>query len=253
MTLGRDFANSNTERPSLGGSCEKDMAVACTLAIMPDEVLVLTVVPDSSGRGSGSGGSGFSPRNGTGDTYLPWNAVTDVGGLPGQTSKSEPPTTITRQVSAIMPLSYAHANSLLKLTADFCICIRGKGVLPHNLWALNSAVECHPHTVEVVGSNPTAPTILKTDEAISALARHIPHSRGVTDLHMETHSPAVVPCTPGSEIGSVSRVSGDSRPHSKSNVVFLASKPKILPAVRFRICHKVPFCQALTVLALALL
>ena len=25
-------------------------------------------------------------------------------------------------------------------------------------WALNSAVECHPHTVEVVGSNPTAPT-----------------------------------------------------------------------------------------------
>jgi hypothetical protein len=28
-----------------------------------------------------------------------------------------------------------------------------------NSWALNSAVECHPHTVEVVGSNPTAPTI----------------------------------------------------------------------------------------------
>jgi hypothetical protein len=25
--------------------------------------------------------------------------------------------------------------------------------------ALNSAVECHLHTVEVVGSNPTAPTI----------------------------------------------------------------------------------------------
>ena len=31
--------------------------------------------------------------------------------------------------------------------------------LPPNKWALNSAVECHPHTVEVVGSNPTAPTI----------------------------------------------------------------------------------------------
>jgi hypothetical protein len=29
-------------------------------------------------------------------------------------------------------------------------------------WALNSAVECHPHTVEVVGSNPTAPTILSS-------------------------------------------------------------------------------------------
>src|ERR1700691_2485910 len=27
-------------------------------------------------------------------------------------------------------------------------------------WALNSAVECHPHTVEVVGSNPTALTNL---------------------------------------------------------------------------------------------
>ena len=27
-------------------------------------------------------------------------------------------------------------------------------------WALNSAVECHLHTVEVTGSNPVAPTIL---------------------------------------------------------------------------------------------
>jgi hypothetical protein len=26
-------------------------------------------------------------------------------------------------------------------------------------WALNSAVECHLHTVEVTGSNPVAPTI----------------------------------------------------------------------------------------------
>jgi hypothetical protein len=25
-------------------------------------------------------------------------------------------------------------------------------------WALNSAVECHLHTVEVIGSNPIAPT-----------------------------------------------------------------------------------------------
>jgi hypothetical protein len=40
-------------------------------------------------------------------------------------------------------------------------------------WALNSAVECHPHTVEVVGSNPTAPTItyqrLGTDYAFVPL------------------------------------------------------------------------------------
>jgi hypothetical protein len=28
-----------------------------------------------------------------------------------------------------------------------------------NQWALNSAVECHLHTVEVIGSNPIAPTI----------------------------------------------------------------------------------------------
>jgi hypothetical protein len=30
--------------------------------------------------------------------------------------------------------------------------------LNKNSWALNSAVECHLHTVEVIGSNPIAPT-----------------------------------------------------------------------------------------------
>src|ERR1017187_6726598 len=35
----------------------------------------------------------------------------------------------------------------------------GCNCLNRKRWALNSAVECHPHTVEVVGSNPTAPTI----------------------------------------------------------------------------------------------
>ncbi len=35
------------------------------------------------------------------------------------------------------------------------ICYNGKTA---EKWAHNSAVECHPHTVEVVGSNPTAPT-----------------------------------------------------------------------------------------------
>ena len=29
-------------------------------------------------------------------------------------------------------------------------------------WALNSAVECHLHTVEVIGSNPIAPTTYET-------------------------------------------------------------------------------------------
>ena len=36
--------------------------------------------------------------------------------------------------------------------------------------ALNSAVECHPHTVEVVGSNPTAPTIHPSDAMEAATA-----------------------------------------------------------------------------------
>src|ERR1700689_3574395 len=45
-------------------------------------------------------------------------------------------------------------------------------------WALNSAVECHPHTVEVVGSNPTAPTTtylrLGTDHAFVPLPTLVP-------------------------------------------------------------------------------
>ena len=59
-------------------------------------------------------------------------------------------------------------DSLLKLTTDFCICIKEKGVLPNNRRALNSAVECHPHTVEVVGSNPTAPTIFQIPHELSS-------------------------------------------------------------------------------------
>ena len=38
----------------------------------------------------------------------------------------------------------------------------GCNCLNRKRWAHNSAVECHPHTVEVVGSNPTAPTIFST-------------------------------------------------------------------------------------------
>ena len=38
-------------------------------------------------------------------------------------------------------------------------------------WALNSAVECHPHTVEVIGSNPIAPTIVSI--AYDPLSDHI--------------------------------------------------------------------------------
>jgi hypothetical protein len=42
-----------------------------------------------------------------------------------------------------------------ELTANLC----NNDELTAPQWALNSAVECHPHTVEVIGSNPIAPTI----------------------------------------------------------------------------------------------
>src|SRR6266566_3502121 len=44
-------------------------------------------------------------------------------------------------------------------------------------WALNSAVECHPHTVEVVGSNPTAPTTaFPFSPAFAARTHFFPHT-----------------------------------------------------------------------------
>ena len=47
--------------------------------------------------------------------------------------------------------------------------------------ALNSAVECHPHTVEVVGSNPTAPTIFS-----STYRSHMPLSASPATLPVAT-------------------------------------------------------------------
>jgi len=38
-------------------------------------------------------------------------------------------------------------------------------------WALNSAVECHLHTVEVIGSNPIAPTIVSSTCRLSSFLR----------------------------------------------------------------------------------
>ena len=38
-------------------------------------------------------------------------------------------------------------------------------------WALNSAVECHLHTVEVIGSNPIAPTIFSSTWKLSGFRR----------------------------------------------------------------------------------
>src|SRR5438552_3487424 len=45
---------------------------------------------------------------------------------------------------------------------------------PAQAWALNSAVECHLHTVEVIGSNPIAPTILP----LFSLRRHFGAGQG---------------------------------------------------------------------------
>ena len=46
-----------------------------------------------------------------------------------------------------LKLNFVKIKKLSSRTASVC------------LWALNSAVECHLHTVEVIGSNPIAPTI----------------------------------------------------------------------------------------------
>ena len=42
------------------------------------------------------------------------------------------------------------------------------GVAAKN-WALNSAVECHLHTVEVIGSNPIAPTTSHPERSLFAV------------------------------------------------------------------------------------
>ena len=46
--------------------------------------------------------------------------------------------------------------------------LRYNDELTASQWALNSAVECHLHTVEVVGSNPTAPTIFSYSPLVNS-------------------------------------------------------------------------------------
>ena len=75
----------------------------------------------------------------------------------------------------------------------------------HGTWALNSAVECHPHTVEVVGSNPTAPTIpskARSEEVLLPL-RGIRISPGGSDaaktaqVRILQRPPSSLPFRPG--------------------------------------------------------
>src|SRR5450759_2634844 len=74
--------------------------------------------------------------------------------------------------ASIMMDRYVQAVTPAKREAQSCLvqaipfpnvpyAIDGSGCnwLNENSWALNSAVECHLHTVEVTGSNPVAPTI----------------------------------------------------------------------------------------------
>ena len=78
-------------------------------------------------------------------------------------------------------------------------------------WALNSAVECHLHTVEVIGSNPIAPTILEVPRCARDFARRLPPPRcsgsrrrngsssnpiAPTILEVPVSSPAVRPQVP---------------------------------------------------------
>src|ERR1700730_15628245 len=58
-------------------------------------------------------------------------------------------------------------------------------------WALNSAVECHLHTVEVIGSNPIAPTIkLLSIQRLSRLRCPEMSScrRFAADFHRQQHT-----------------------------------------------------------------
>ena len=72
--------------------------------------------------------------------------------------------TMDRYVQAVTPRSAKHNHASCKcfrspkrshaVDGNLCNCLN------RNSWALNSAVECHLHTVEVIGSNPIAPTTL---------------------------------------------------------------------------------------------
>ncbi len=71
-----------------------------------------------------------------------------------------------------------------RLTLNFRLYIVNQGLLSTfcraSLWALNSAVECHLHTVEVVGSSPTAPTI-----SISVPIRKSSHRKIIVSIANE--------------------------------------------------------------------
>src|SRR5215831_341876 len=62
---------------------------------------------------------------------------------------------VSRESSRVI-YPFAYPNGTHAVDGSGCNCLNRNG------WALNSAVECHLHTVEVIGSNPIAPTIFST-------------------------------------------------------------------------------------------
>jgi hypothetical protein len=51
---------------------------------------------------------------------------------------------------------------------------RLRSIICPTFWALNSAVECHLHTVEVTGSSPVAPTIPHLAQLAALSFRKLP-------------------------------------------------------------------------------
>src|SRR5439155_3182959 len=81
--------------------------------------------------------------------------------------------TISHRKSDSVPIR-SHA-----IDGSDCNCLNRKH------WELNSAVECHPHTVEVIGSNPIAPTIssVKDTHAFARLCASWNNRKWKTLLH----------------------------------------------------------------------
>ena len=101
--------------------------------------------------------------------------------------------------------SIANSRCLSQIGRDLPRMI-GLALKSSPIWALNSAVECHLHTVEVAGSNPAAPTIESITYAHSMptcdISKHPCQSkplltalRGVSHTRSPTPGSGVLTCT----------------------------------------------------------
>jgi hypothetical protein len=97
------------------------------------------------------------------------------------------PRLLPRKWRAIAPAGGDRAKN--KCARNLCIMMN----LPHQKWALNSAVECHPHTVEVIGSNPIAPTISFLRLARKSSPRAQPTTQPISESSLMTSDPSLIP------------------------------------------------------------